>query len=747
MWWMQKNQPVYMKTSSTSQQTNSSNRLSRALAAALGLLFSIALLPSSATAATLTWSGVSGALWNNSANWGGAGVPAVTGSDLVFNTVATNTSNNDFASNTLTINSIAFNGAAAQTIGPTGTNGILIGAGGVTMVASSVTDVMILPVTLAANQTWSVGTGSTLSVNRAFAMGANTLTKTGAGILNLTTQGLGTSSAGSQILVQNGVLNSWYQNDIKSTTAIVMGGSSNATTLRFSDPGVGTRLTDLQSPLSIATGTTGTVTINNTVLSSASTVTLSGGINLGTSTDADLYFTTTAASVTKLTGVISGSMNTISPTKSGIYISGGNNNEVQFNNASNSFSGIRTFGIIQGTLVIGANDPATGSSNGALGNNSAVVSVGISSTPSGGVASLLLDGAVSTGRGINLGNSGNANAATYTLGGRTADASSFTGGITLNRDVQLTAATGGTVTFTNVLNDGANTQSVTKVGNGTVILSKATGNTYDGGTTVSAGTLLVNNTSGNGTGTGAVSVSSGATLGGSGIIAGATTLSGGIIGSSGNTLSLNSTLSSSGSSSVAAGSTVNVAGGSTVTAGTLLVNGNLSGSLNVTGGTVGGNGTTGALTIGTGGTLAPGNSPGILNAGNLSLSGALSMEINGATVGTQYDQVSVVGTVNLVAGNTVALTLGYTPTNGTNFFLINNDGSDAITGTLNGYAQNATFTLASQQWKISYTGNSTVNTFTGGNDLVLQAVPEPAAWALLTFSLTTVMVLRRRRNV
>ena len=66
---------------------------------------------------------------------------------------------------------------------------------------------------------------------------------------------------------------------------------------------------------------------------------------------------------------------------------------------------------------------------------------------------------------------------------------------------------------------------------------------------------------------------------------------------------------------------------------------------------------------------------------------------------------------------------------------------------MNGYAQNATFTLASQQWKISYTGNSTVNTFTGGNDLVLQAVPEPAAWALLTFSLTTVMVLRRRRNV
>ena len=48
--------------------------------------------------------------------------------------------------------------------------------------------------------------------------------------------------------------------------------------------------------------------------------------------------------------------------------------------------------------------------------------------------------------------------------------------------------------------------------------------TYDGGTIVSAGTLLVNNTSGSGTGTGAVTVNSGGTLGGTGTIAGAITL-------------------------------------------------------------------------------------------------------------------------------------------------------------------------------------------------------------------------------
>jgi len=54
---------------------------------------------------------------------------------------------------------------------------------------------------------------------------------------------------------------------------------------------------------------------------------------------------------------------------------------------------------------------------------------------------------------------------------------------------------------------------------GTVLLSRAAGNVYDGGTTVHAGTLLVANTSGSATGTGAVAVKAGAVLGGGGIIA------------------------------------------------------------------------------------------------------------------------------------------------------------------------------------------------------------------------------------
>ena len=64
-------------------------------------------------------------------------------------------------------------------------------------------------------------------------------------------------------------------------------------------------------------------------------------------------------------------------------------------------------------------------------------------------------------------------------------------------------------------------ESLRKIGRGTLTLSGA--NTYPGTTTVKDGNLLVKNTTGSGTGTGALQVSGGI-LGGRGIIAGATTI-------------------------------------------------------------------------------------------------------------------------------------------------------------------------------------------------------------------------------
>ncbi|WP_415908636.1 beta strand repeat-containing protein [Oleiharenicola sp. Vm1] len=67
--------------------------------------------------------------------------------------------------------------------------------------------------------------------------------------------------------------------------------------------------------------------------------------------------------------------------------------------------------------------------------------------------------------------------------------------------------------------------ALVKQGTGTFELTNA--NTYTGGTTVNGGTLLVNNTTGSGVGTGAVTINSGATLGGSGFVDGETTIASG----------------------------------------------------------------------------------------------------------------------------------------------------------------------------------------------------------------------------
>jgi autotransporter-associated beta strand protein len=67
--------------------------------------------------------------------------------------------------------------------------------------------------------------------------------------------------------------------------------------------------------------------------------------------------------------------------------------------------------------------------------------------------------------------------------------------------------------------------SFEKLGLGTVIFTNA--NTYGGGTTVTAGTLLINNTTGSGLGTGAVTVKVGAILGGAGSYTGGMTIESG----------------------------------------------------------------------------------------------------------------------------------------------------------------------------------------------------------------------------
>lgn len=91
-----------------------------------------------------------------------------------------------------------------------------------------------------------------------------------------------------------------------------------------------------------------------------------------------------------------------------------------------------------------------------------------------------------------------------------------TGAVTNNSVVVLNHS--GAFTIANVISGSG---AITNLG-GTASFTAA--NTYTGNTVVSGGTLLVNNPTGSGTGSGAVNVQSGATLGGTGTIGGAANL-------------------------------------------------------------------------------------------------------------------------------------------------------------------------------------------------------------------------------
>jgi autotransporter-associated beta strand protein len=97
----------------------------------------------------------------------------------------------------------------------------------------------------------------------------------------------------------------------------------------------------------------------------------------------------------------------------------------------------------------------------------------------------------------------------------------FQNGLDLNgtdRSITVNSTLAGTAaTVSGTIINSTGTAGLVKLGAGTLILSAA--NTYNGNTTISAGTLLVSNTSGSGTGTGNVLLNGG-TLGGTGFISG-----------------------------------------------------------------------------------------------------------------------------------------------------------------------------------------------------------------------------------
>lgn len=248
----------------------------------------------------------------------------------------------------------------------------------------------------------------------------------------------------------------------------------------------------------------------------SSTISISGAVTNGTGVANTLALTAfNSSSAITITGNISSSgagslslnIGATSASTGATYSLGGNN----------TFASVS---VLRGTVVVNS---AT-----ALGQSGTIVTLGGGGNTTADTQTLLIGTAgLTLGRTITLNSADTTD--TRTIGSNiSSGTASYSGNLNLaGTGASLRADAGGTTVFSGVISDSTASLAITKTGAGIVQLSSTTGNTYDGGTTVSAGTLLANNTSGSGTGSGVVNVNSGATLGGSGIIAGATTAASG----------------------------------------------------------------------------------------------------------------------------------------------------------------------------------------------------------------------------
>ncbi len=177
---------------------------------------------------------------------------------------------------------------------------------------------------------------------------------------------------------------------------------------------------------------------------------------------------------------------------------------------------------------------------------------------------------------------------------------------------------------------------------------------------------------------------------------------------------------------VAAGSTFT--GGGTFTAATPFANNgtvrvdagqtfaSAAGLTNAAGATLAGSGTVTAAVRGLG-RVSPGASPGTLTVvGGVDLGGPFDVELNGVTVGSQYDRLAVTGPVAL--GGPLALAVGFAAPLGTHFQVIDNDGTDPVVGTFAGLPQGATVVANGQTFTVDYAGGD-------GNDVVLTRTAVP----------------------
>lgn len=342
----------------------------------------------------------------------------------------------------------------------------------------------------------------------------------------------------------------------------------------------------------------------------------------------------------------------------------GSNSVIVINGNVAGFSG--NVVLSRGTLRIGANGIGSGTLT--MSNAAASATTAITSNTS---ATRNIANTLGTFAGTT---------ATYAFGSTD---STFNGDLNFNSTTSSSIGTGArtfevhnTTTFANGFSSSG---SITKTGEGTMALNNAS--TYTGGTTINAGTLRVNNTTGSGVGTGDL-VINGGTLSGSGLVGQASDASNVTFGDSGGT--------------IAPGTSPGI----------LTVNGGVD-----------------FTTAGT---------------------ATFEVELDGLVLGTQYDQLVVNtatggGTINL-ANATLSVLLGFAPAINSVFTIIDNNTASAVTGNFSGLLDNNTFVVNTTTFRIDYDGGI----LGGGQDVVLTVVPEPGTLVLAGAGLVMVLGRARR---
>ncbi len=446
-------------------------------------------LTSSQSLGGLTFSGAGAGGWN----LGGTGLQLTFGAGNI-------TSNNTSGTNTIDPNVLIGSGASAGTF--------TIGTGGTLRLAGSL---------LVNNGRTLNANGGTLRVAslNSVAAGVGSFSTTGSGSIiiegaaggNLTVGTIigatGTVSVllGHQSSLGTGDIN-LRGGSIGSTTDLI-GATAVTNNAIYGNSGngadfVGTNSLEIAGTFSVTSNNSRTITNN---ISAGKQLILSGTVDLAKTVAGARSQTFRGTGDTLISGniVSTAAVGSLAKNDAGILTLSG----------TNSYTGTTT--ITAGTLQLAKQVSL-------YSNNSANWTAANINVKSGATLALNVDSA---------GNAGFTSTSLNTLLTNISVAGSSSAGLQSGASLAFdtSTATGGTFTQGNVIANSTGTSGgaigVTKLGTGTLVFDKA--NTYTGATNVSAGTLIVDGTH---SGTGSATVSFGATLGGIGTLAGATTVDG-----------------------------------------------------------------------------------------------------------------------------------------------------------------------------------------------------------------------------